>query len=182
MACVLVALDQSACTSSDGGIVKSFITDKENITDVTYDANEIITAITMSGVGLWAEFAFDTDTDQPYYNQTGERVGNKHTYNQEALITYSGINNTKRLALQALTDCCELVAVHFLSSGLALVQGLEYDSVTDVWKSTKKRMKATGQFDTQTGADDDLVGIRLISQSRKLSNFTTLTETALAAL
>lgn len=182
MACIVLGLNQAACSSSDGGIVKSFIAAKESITDITFDANEIITAFTMTTTGLWKEFAYDTDTDLPYYNQKGERAGNKHTYNQEALFPFSGLNNTKRLALQALTDCCELVAIHFLSSGLAMVQGIEFDPVSEVYKSTKKRMKATGDFDTQTGADDDLMGIRLISQSRRLSNFTTLTEAALLAL
>lgn len=180
--CEITGLDQAACSVSDGGIVRSFGTAAGNITDITFDANNQITAMTMSTTGLWAEYVFDTDTDLPYYNQTGERVGNKHTYNQEAYIPFSGLNNTKRNELEELVGCCELVFVHFLSSGLALVQGIEYNPTTDVWRTTKKRAKVTGNFDSQTGADDDLMGIRILSQSRRLSNFTTLTETALRAL
>lgn len=180
--CTLLPLTQASCSSSDGGIVKSYIASADEITNITFDANEQITAFTMANTGKWIEYEYDVDNDQPYYNQDGERSGNKHTYNQEALLIFSGLNNTKRLALQALTECCALVAVHFLSSGLAVVQGIEFNGVTDIWTLTKKKCKATGQFNTQTGADDDIVGIKLNSQSRKLSNFTTLTAAALEAL
>ncbi len=180
--CTLTGLDQASCSSSDGGIVKTYLTSCDNIADVIFDANEQITGFTMTGTGLWTEYQYDTDTDQTYYNQEGERTGNKHVYNQEAFMNFSGLNNTKRLALKALTDCCCLVAVHYLASGLALVQGIEYNTNTSTWGTTKKKLKATGRFNTQTGADDDIMGVTLISQSKYPSNFTTITETALQAL
>jgi len=180
--CELKPLSLSSCASSDGGLVKTYLTSCTNIADIIFDANEQITGFAMTGTGQWIEYEYDTDTQQTYYNQDGERTGNKHIYNQEAYMNFSGLNNEKRLALKGITKCCCLVAVHYLGSGLAVVQGIYYNTDTGIWSTGKEKLKGIGKFNTQTGADEDIMGVTLVSKSLDPSNFTTITETALQAL
>jgi len=181
--CVIIGLDGSNCITSDGGIVESFMTAADNITNLTVNANQEITAITMTSPGLWVRYQYDTDTDVPYYNQTGTRNNNKHVYAKEALFTFTGLDATKRLALQSLTDCCSgLAAVHFTSNNKAMLQGLVYDSVTSSFYKDKKPLKITGNFNTNTGADSDVAEARLLSEDKILSNFVLLTRAQMLAL
>jgi hypothetical protein len=181
--CNLIGLDGSNCITSDGGIVETFMTQADNVTNLTVNANEEITAITMTAPGLWVRYQYDTETDIPYYNQVGTRSGNKHVYAKEALLPFTGLDATKRLAMQALTECCSgLAAIHFTSNNKAMLQGLVYDTVTSSFNKDKKPLKVTGNFNTNTGADSDVVEARLLSEDKILSNFVLLTRAQILAL
>lgn len=178
----LVGLTQAACSGSDGGILEVLICKAEFVTDVTFDVNNQITGFTMSATDKWAPYEPDTDLDQVYFNQTGSRAGNKHTSTAETLLAFSGLNNTKRTEGQELIDSCALIAVIFTTAGTAMVQGVKKNSVTGDFQLTKKKCKATVDFLTQTGADDDTMFIKLNSEDRTLAHFTTMTKAALLAL
>lgn len=183
--CQLIGLNNTNCIASDGGIVESFITAADNITNITVNANEEITAITMSSpaTNQWVRYQYDTDTDIPYFNQVGSRNNNKHVFAKEALLPFTGLDATKRLALQALVNCCSgLAAIHFTSNGKSMLQGLVYDSATTSFYKEKKPLKVTGNFNTNTGADTDVVEARLLSEDRILSNYVLLTRAAILAL
>ena len=174
MACTLLELVQTDCSGSDGGIFKSFLIDaaKVDASGITH-VNQLVSSITTSE--NWVEFRFDTDNDTAYYNQEGERTNNKHVYNQTAFMQFSGIDETKRAAAEALKQCCAVVAVHFLNNGKVLIQGVELLTSPD-WKITKKAAKATINILTDTGNNEDRIEVTLISQSRQASPFTTMDE------
>lgn len=169
MACTLLELTQDTCVASDGGIKQSFLIDsaKINASGITH-TSELISAITTSG--NWVSFEYDTDNDTAYYNQEGERTNNRHVFNQTAFMSFAGIDSTKRAAVEALKNCCAVVAVHFLNNGKALIQGVEL-LTSPTWQVTKKKCKATINILTDTGANEDRIEVTLISQSRQASAF-----------
>ena len=178
--CVLIPLSSAGdCSDSDGGIYKVFITEAENITDATFDADNQITALTMSGVGLWNAFEPDDD-DTAFFNQTGERDNNKHTSAQQGFIKFAGVNTAKVKSANGIKSCCALVAIWFSNSGAAYVQGIDYDGTA--WKLTKRKVKATVNVLTDTGEGEDRVEITLDSVAREVAPLTTLTEAAIIAL
>lgn len=176
MACTLLEMSQEDCVASDGGIKYSFINDTAAIEEdgVTAAAGVISDIDTTAP---WVAFEFDTDDDTAYYNQEGERTNNRHVYNQTAFMKFSGIDATKRAAAEAIKNCCALIAVHFLNNGKALVQGIELGT-SPAWDVTKKKLKATINIMTDTGANEDRIEVTLISQSRQASPFTTMLKAA----
>lgn len=173
--CNIIGLDNSNCADSDGGIYQSYVVDATKVTDVTLDVNGQVTNFTMSAIGQWKKFVYDDD-DTANYNQVGTRAGNKHTFLQTAFMKFAGMDNTKRKAIEGLTPCCQgVVAVHFLNNGEKVVQGIENISALDDWKFSKKRAKATANFNTDTGAGEDRAELSLISEAKTSSPFTTLT-------
>lgn len=180
--CTIVGLNQNNCAEGDGGVRKTFICSATDITDITFDVNNQITGFTMATTGKWKKFQFDTDNDAAYMNQTGTRTNNKHIFDQETLMPFSGLTNDLRTVAMGLIRCCALVAITFTSNKKAMVQGITWDETLEEWDTSKKKAKATADFNTQTGADNDLMNIRINSQDSQLACFTTLTETALLAL
>ncbi len=183
MVCNLLDLDnQVDCPVSDGGIVESRVAECVDITDVTIEAlTGIITGFTMATTGLWKKLVYDDD-DTAFFNQEGVRVGNKHTFTQTGFMKFAGVNNDKRLVVEGLTPCCCLVAVHFLSNGTAVVQGLENFATITTWRTSKKKAKVTANVLTDTAANEDRVEFNFISESRNSAMFTDLTPAELDAL
>ena len=181
MACTPIGINQDneSCATSDGGILNSYATDYANITDVTFDTDGEISAITMSGVGLWEKFVYDDD-DTSFFNSEGERTGKKHIFNQSAFMKFEGINIAKVKAINALTDCCNLVWIHRLNSGVAIIQGIENDGAGNP-KKVKQSAKATTNIMSDTGANADRVEITVNSVCKKV-HVVDLTDTAIEAL
>lgn len=183
MACGITEINQSAGScGSDGGIYLSYGTSSENIVDVTYDTDGIITGLTMANTSLWGKLTFDTDEDTAFYNQTGERTGKKHVENQQAFMSFSQITAAKIKAANEASECCSVVFIHFLNSGVALVQGIDIDLDADEWRTTKQPAKVTVNALSDTGDNADRIEYTIDSVGRKLSASTTLTQTAIEAL
>lgn len=182
MACVILPLDTN-CDPSSGGIKVSYITDIENITSVTWDVNNQVTGITMEDTDLWAKFVYENN-DTAFYNQVGARANNgkKHPYTQTAFMQFEGLTNAKRAAVEALVECCKLVAIHFTTNGTAMIQGIKKVAGGGLFEETNKPAKMTALFNTDTSANADRVEFQLISEDNKLSPFTTLSKAAIEAL
>ena len=177
MACTLLPIDNSVCVASDGGIKVSYIAPISALTAITVAADEI-SGFTMGSVGAWQEFRYDDQDDTAYFNQVGERSNNKHTYVQTAFMKFSGISTAKRLATDALVDCCEgLVAVHFMNTGETIIQGINVTAAAPFFTSPKKRLLVTSSIMTGTGAEEDRIELSLISSSRQRAYFGSATIT-----
>lgn len=182
MACDLVSLTSAVeCSASDGGIYQTYLVDKDEITDVTFDASGIITGFTMAQVGQWVKYEYDDD-DTAFFNQTGERTNKKHTVNGQAFFKFAGISATKVEFANKAKNCCGMVAIHFLNSGAVLVQGIDYDWDATTWKFTKQRAKVTASILTDTGANEDRVEVNINSVGKEFASTTSLTATAIEAL
>lgn len=180
MACTPIGINQDneSCASSDGGILTSYATDFANIDAVTFGTDDEVTAITMSGLGLWEKFVYDDD-DTAFFNSTGERTGKKHVFNQEAFMKFEGLSIAKIKAVNALTDCCNMVWIHFLNSGVAIVQGIEKDGAT--FKRVKQSAKATTSILSDTGENTDRAEITVNSVCKQV-HVVDLSMTAIEAL
>ena len=180
MACELTPLSaQDICTSSDGGIYKSIFVDGNEITDVEI-TDGVITNFTMDNVGKWEAYEYDDD-DSAYFNETGAREGAKYTADQVAFMKWTKITALKTKFANNLIDCCRLVIVHFLNSGVAKVQGI--DIMPDgSWRYSKKFTKATPSSLSGTGAEVDRIELTLNSTGRKLALTTDLTAAEILAL
>ena len=118
MACEVVALNTyTGGCSSIGGIIKAYVAEAEDITAMTVDANRQVTAVTMSGVGLWAKLVFNTSNDTAFLNETGSKDGNRQVFDITGLMEFSKITNDKRQAANKISQCCALVMVVIYSSG-----------------------------------------------------------------
>jgi len=181
MACVPVGINQDneSCTTSDGGIRNSYVTDFANITSATFDANGQVTAIVMTAPGLWEKFVYDDD-DTAFFNSEGERTGKKHIFNQSAFMKFEGITAAKIAAINALRECCNTVWIHRLNSGIAIIQGFENDGAGNVVR-VKQSAKATTSVLSDTGENADRVEITVNSVC-KIVHPTDLTDVEIEAL
>jgi hypothetical protein len=180
MACTPVGINQDneSCAASDGGILQSYATDFANISAVTWGSDDEITAITMSGSGQWEKFVYDDD-DTAFFNSEGERTGKKLVFNQSAFMKFEGISIAKLTSVNANADCCNMVWIHRLNSGIALIQGIE--KVGSDFKRTKQSAKATPSVLSDTGDNTDRVEMTIESVCKTV-HAVDLTDSAIEAL
>ena len=181
MANLIPLTADQVCVSADGGIFESFIVDCDEITDVIFDANGQITNFVMANVGAWVRYVYDDD-DSAFYNQDGARTNRKLTVTGQASFKYSGLNTAVVEFANNVKKCCCVVAVHFTNSGVAIVQGIEYDADTATWKFPKTKPKMTPSINTNTGADEDSMTVLIDHVGGCYSPLTTLDSAAILAL
>lgn len=169
------------CISADGGIYESLLVDCDEITDVVFDVDGQVTNFVMANVGAWEQYIYDDD-DTAFYNQAGARANKKVTVTGQASIKYAGLTNTMIKFSNDILECCCVLAVHFLNSGIAVVQGIQYDSVNTTWRYTKTKPKVTPTLNTNTGADEDTAVFLIDSVGSKFSPATTLSSADILAL
>lgn len=177
----LTAINQDAasCGTSDGGILQSYFVDFADVTSMTFAADGSITAIVLGAAADFTRFVYDDD-DTAFYNQTGERTGKKHTYNQQAFMKFEGITIAKVAAAEAFKECCNLVGIHVLNSGVNMLQGAEDDGTGTV-KRTKTSAKGTINILSDTGDNTDRIEITVDSVAKK-AHVVDLTTAAIEAL
>jgi len=177
----LIALTAAEeCVISDGGIYQTQLVDGSEIASVTFDAQGNITAIVMNNPDMWETYNYDDD-DTANYSQNGVRTNNKIEYTQNSFFKYAGVTEAKIYFANEIAPCCKLVAIHRSNSGVNYVQGLE-QLKDGTWGFTKKKLKATPNVLTDTGAGEDRVELNLDSTGRRLSPLTALTSAAIEAL
>lgn len=181
MANLIPLTADDTCVAADGGIYESLLVDCNEITDVVFDVNNQVSNFVMATVGAWEQYIYDDD-DSAFYNQTGARTNRKVTVTGQASIKYSGLTNTLVTFSNNILECCCIVAVHFLNSGIALVQGIQYDPVADTWRFTKQKAKVTPTLNTNTGADEDNAVFLIDHVGSKFSPATTLSSADIQAL
>lgn len=182
MACTLVDLSAAPeCPESDGGIYVTYLADSTSVTDFVFDVDGTVTNVIMTGLGLWFKYEYDDD-DTALYNQTGERTNNKHTAAQAAFFKFAGVTKEHIQFANGIKSCCALYAIHFFNSGIAVVQGIDYNATTTLWRKSKQRLKATVNILSDTGENEDRVEINLNSTGRCFSPPTDLTQAAIEAL
>lgn len=177
----IVGIDQTTgLCESDGGIEISYGALCEEVLDITVDANNQITSFTLTATAAFEKFVFDDD-DTAFYNQPPERQSKKITFPQQAFMKFEGITNDKIQAANKIKSCCCTVWVHYLNSGIALVQGIDI-AEDGSWKLTKRKAVVSPGIFSDTGANADRVEYTIDSTGRCLSRPTTLSQTALEAL
>lgn len=181
MACTLIPMDGSeGCAESDGGLRVSYVAPCEAIDDFTFTGN-VVSAITMAGGASFSKFLYDDDGTSSY-NQEGERTNNRHVFNQTMTGKFSGLDEDKTDAGNAIRKCCCLIAVHFFNNGKAFIQGIQKDPDSTDWTLARRKAKATVSAMSDTDENEDRLDLQIISQAKFLSPATSLDEGAIEAL
>jgi hypothetical protein len=182
MACALVAIGSATdCVPNEGGIFESYATNLSSITSATITAN-VISNFTMSATGLWKKFTYDKD-NTANYNQVGSLNGNRFSVEQTAFMKFRGISQAYIAASNTASECCNTVWVHFLSNGVAVVQGFEYLSATGTPIGTKNRdTRIVPSMNTDTSQNEARTEWTVSGNSNTFGNTTSLTGAALLAL
>jgi hypothetical protein len=162
-------INDQECVEASGGVSTSYLIEGKDITDVTFDADGHITAITIDAAAAMTEFE-PLDDDTSFFNSTGERIEDNHRFNQEYFGKFKGLDKDKIESANGLAHCCNVVAVHFLENGVSLVQGVEWvpnaDPADPNWKFSKTKGKPTVNVFSGTGAESNRVEIFLRSVTR----------------
>jgi hypothetical protein len=185
MACALVALNSTtACPDNTGGLDYSYVCKLEDIEAITVTSG-IVSALTMATTGLFKKLQYDKN-DTSRFDQVGERTNETGAmrYNSEAFLQFGGMSSTYKTWADGAADCCALVFIHFLTSGVSVIQGIEIDSAaTGGFTGTKIRdTKIVPSQMSGTAAEEARLEVLVRGRSKKLAPFTDLTATEIEAL
>lgn len=175
--------DDCAC---EGGLIQTTLHDGCNIADVAVDASGVITGFTMTTPGLSGRYVHDNENDASSYNQPAEVVQGKCKQLVQAMTgeVYC-LNKDTNDEANKINKSTKVVAVHEMSSGLRLVQGIETKKESDgsySWKFSKKNATALADVIGGTGAESSKIVLRINSTARSVSPTTSMKMDALAAL
>lgn len=129
MACGITALSSnSSCALVQGGILYSYGIKKSDISSITFTSG-LITAMTL-GVGAgFVKLEYDID-NTALFEQPATRNGNIITHAQRAFMKFKGLFTAAgRAWAQAAQECCDMVLIHRMATGEAVVQGVEESAV-----------------------------------------------------
>lgn len=179
----IISIDQTTgVCDTDGGIVYSHGMLCSNFTGVTVDAAGNITGFTTAVTGNIGKLQYDTEEDVPYFNETGERTGKKHLYNQEAFMSFDGITADKiKAGDSAAAGCCNIF-IHTFANGVKRMQGIQVDKDTGDWTLSKKRALVTVNNNSNTGDATDRMEWTISSQSKYAAPVVAMTDAAIEAL
>lgn len=185
MACGFTALNSTTgCPDNEGGVQYSFVAKLEDITAVTVSSGQI-SNFTMASTGLWKKLEYDKDGTS-FFNQTGSRTNDTgaHKFDAESFMKFGGMSQTYKAWADDAIDCCKVVIIHVMTNGTRRVQGIEIDSAAvGGFTGTKSRdTKMTVNDMGGTTEEEARIEVSTKGRSKKLAPFTTLTDTAIAAL
>lgn len=183
MPCDVVNLSTvTDCSGTEGGIIYSFYVSAEYISAATFTAG-VLSNLTMTAVGKIKRLDYNRD-GVPYYNQTGQRNNKRLSYQQAAMMPFSGISKAGIDAASLAGSCCRLVFIHVLTSGLRVVQGMEVDTgAVGGFTGTKVRDTVlTPSILSDTSANEARMEFMVQGEARTPSFTTSLTDAAIAAL
>lgn len=164
-----------------GGAVKAYATSFSNITAVTVGSSGEISGFTMTGTGQWGKLEFDDESNTAFYNETGEQVGNQVRVNGEGLMRFVGLSQSKIEAANNAKDCCGLVIVWFLNSGLRRVQGVDV-APDQSWNFSKRKPRIVPTLNSDTADNEEYMEYNVPHQGKYFGATTSLDDTAIEAL
>lgn len=180
----LVALNQSAGASGcdvNGGIQYSWLVEAKYVSAITQTAG-VITGFTMTTPGKWKRWDYDRDNTSKY-TETDNGTGKKRSQAQVAFMKFGGIDNAIAVASSDALLTCDIIAVHVLTNGVRLVQGLEISALgAGGFRLTTENTLLRATRDTDTSAGEARTEFSLTGVSAYLSPPTTITDAAIAAL
>lgn len=188
--CNLIGITTSVCASAQGGISHFYVAPASSITAVTVGTGAnagVVTGITVTGgPGVFKRFV-PTKNQTAFFNQTGERpneFSNTHVIKQELFAQFAGVDKARIDAMEALKDCCQLVAIVVTNTGTRLIMGLELDSTATggFVLAREASCRATTSVLTDTSANEARAELRLNASTIKFAPTTNLTDTAIEAL
>jgi hypothetical protein len=147
--CVVTPIITAAnCDPSRAGIAVLYAAQCADVTDLTFDTDRKISAITMASGKVFKRIEFEKNT--AFFNQAKTKVKSSTNVAQTISFIEAGLSNEVRNALEDLNcNCCLFVIVKD-NSGILHAAGISYDSVNETWTFEDMR---TGEGSANTGAD-----------------------------
>jgi hypothetical protein len=185
MAVDVVAINSvTGCCDDTGGPDYAWYVDLAYVTGITTVSGQI-TNLTMSTTGKLKRLDF-TRNDTARFAQPGEEgpTGRIKGYAQVGTMVFACVNKTNTDAADLAATVCNLLVIWVMNNGTRRVQGIEIDA-TATGGFTPSKLKAATVIpaeDSGTGAETTSLTFTINSRSKKLSPYTSLTDTALAAL
>lgn len=149
--CLVTPISIGACPKGRAGISVMWATACEHVTDLTFDADRQITAITMDAANADATFKkIEFEKNTAFFTQEKTRVKSNVNVAQTISFIEPLMTNTNRNALEDLNDCCCLHAIVKDNIGNYHYAGISFNATTDEWESEDLK---TGDGSGNTGAD-----------------------------
>lgn len=144
----IVAIAKSACTGSRAGIAIMWATECANVTDLTFDVNRQVDAITLASATTWKKIEFEKDT--AFLQQDKTRNKSSINVSQQIQFFEPSLNNTVRNALEDLNGSCCMHVIVKDNAGLFHYCGISYNPTADTYDDNDMK---TGEGSSNTGAD-----------------------------
>lgn len=153
--CVITGRTNSAteCFEGRAGISHLYINSATNVTDLTFDAERLITAITVDATVGKGFRRFEFDEDTAFLNETLTRAANGRGGNNVAVSLSLNIAGRDAADLNALENLSQFRNLHIIvvdNNGKMWYVGISYNETTDTWKTEGLR---TADGSANSGAD-----------------------------
>jgi len=149
--CLPAAVSLASCPDGSPGISNIYYCQKSDIASTTVTSNEI-TAFTMESGKIF----FEIETDDQVSGLAEASADIRYASKSVATLTAQvpGLSTVIQTQLLSVKNCCELVFVLKLNSGLYKVMGydIDYAAQTTTYKNCQLNVL---NWDSRTGADDD---------------------------
>lgn len=153
MACAVRPISKADCPKGRAGLAYMYATACINVSDLTFDAQREVSAITMDAGQADPTFKkIEFDKNTAFLEQAKARVGNGNSLNVVQTISFNEavMNAVVRLALEDLNDCCCVHIIAKDNTGRLHYLGISYNPDDDTWQSEDMK---TGDGSGNTGAD-----------------------------
>jgi len=148
---LITAISRAACPKARAGISVLWAIQCEKVSDLTFNADREITAITLvvaTPANKWKRIEFEKNT--AFLNQEKTRNKSSVSVKQSIQFIEPGMSSATRAALEDLNgNCCMHVIVKDNSNNYHYC-GISYDAVEDEWWSEDLR---TGNGSSNTNTD-----------------------------
>lgn len=167
----------TTCWDCIGGITRLAITDRCNISSLTFNADREVTAVTMTGggTGTWKLFVFDAD-DTATLSQTTEQISlrNKRT-NVEIFAKFGCVTSAIHKEADEINGVCEPVFAVEKSNGDVVIVGMDgvddgaggFEGVTSI-----RSGEALASLLTGTAAEEDRLELTGTATHRRIAPMT----------
>jgi len=184
MACGITALNSnSGCALVQGGILYTYAVKKSDISSITFTSG-LITAMTL-GVGAgFVKLEYDID-NTALFEQPATRNNNIITHAQRAFVKFKGLFTAAgRAWAQAAQECCDLVLIHRMATGEAVVQGVEGSSVAAAGFTGTQSLatRFIGNMTTDVGGGENRLEGEFQGVAYSFAPLTDLTDSEIEAL
>lgn len=176
-------LASGSCRQGSAGVAAVYLIPYEDIdhtTGITWDADDVATAIPLVATKTWAKYEFEDGS--AFFTQAKQTPGSNVNFTQTLSMNFT--NNTKdaRLALKVLDTACQVVAYIVDNTGATRLGGI-LPAVDGGGTASRSLKMKTGEGEYTTGADptadSNLRTVTLVCQAKNEAPYTTVLESAL---
>lgn len=172
----------SGCNPGIGGVAKSFVAKFSDIASFTVALGKI-TAMTMTGTGLWKEWEPHQNSSAKFIRQGQDPNKNTFYFNSETYLEYP-YSEDQVVISNDVINCCDLVVVNLLNNGNVAFQGIELNAAGTGIKKSLEPARFVPTHDSSDGNGEAKISYTIKSREANAAtgNATNITETYIKSL